>query len=65
MPTVVGRYVVGPEIPRFLETYPELAVEVQEICERYGLAYNSGRLSKQLLSLAHASDAARDRSSTP
>ena len=30
----------------------ELAVEVQEICERYGLQYNTGRLSKQLFSVA-------------
>jgi fatty acid desaturase len=39
-----------PDIPA--RRYPELAVEVREICERYGLAYNTGSLSKQLFSVA-------------
>jgi fatty acid desaturase len=39
-----------PDLPA--RRYPELAVEVQEICERYGLQYNTGRLSKQLFSVA-------------
>ena len=39
-----------PDLPA--RRYPELAVEVQEICERYGLQYNSGRLSRQLFSVA-------------
>jgi len=39
-----------PDLPA--RRYPELAVEVREICERYGLQYNSGRLSKQLFSVA-------------
>ena len=39
-----------PDLPA--RRYPELAVEVQEICERYGLPYNTGRLSKQLFSVA-------------
>ncbi len=34
-----------PDIPA--HRYPEMAVEVQEICERYGLPYNSGGLAKQ------------------
>ena len=39
-----------PDLPA--RRYPELAVEVQAICERYGLQYNAGRLSKQLFSVA-------------
>ena len=39
-----------PDLPA--RRYPEIAVEVQEICERYGLHYNTGRLSKQLFSVA-------------
>jgi NADPH-dependent stearoyl-CoA 9-desaturase len=39
-----------PDLPA--RRYPEIAVEVREICERYGLAYNTGRLSKQLFSVA-------------
>ena len=39
-----------PDLPA--RRYPELSVEVQEICERYGLQYNTGRLSKQLFSVA-------------
>lgn len=38
-----------PDIPA--RRYPEMAVEVQEICERYGLPYNKGPLHKQLLSV--------------
>jgi fatty acid desaturase len=34
-----------PDIPA--HRYAELAVEVREICERYGLPYNSGPLHKQ------------------
>ena len=39
-----------PDIPA--RRYPEIAVEVREICERYGLAYNTGSLGKQLFSVA-------------
>ncbi len=39
-----------PDIPA--RRYPELAGEVREICERYGLAYNTGSLRKQLFSVA-------------
>ncbi|MDT0201863.1 acyl-CoA desaturase [Nocardioides sp. AE5] len=35
-----------PDIPA--RRYPEIAVEVREICERYGLPYNTGPLHKQL-----------------
>jgi len=38
-----------PDLPA--RRYPEIAAEVREICERYGLAYNTGRLSKQLFSV--------------
>jgi fatty acid desaturase len=34
-----------PDIPA--HRYPEMAVEVREICERYGLPYNTGSLSRQ------------------
>jgi NADPH-dependent stearoyl-CoA 9-desaturase len=34
-----------PDLPA--HRYAELAVEVREICERYGLPYNAGPLSKQ------------------
>ncbi|MFT4044009.1 MAG: acyl-CoA desaturase, partial [Gordonia sp. (in: high G+C Gram-positive bacteria)] len=37
-----------PDIPA--SRYPEMAIEVREICERYGLPYNSGPLHTQLLS---------------
>jgi len=39
-----------PDLPA--RRYPEIALEVREICERYGLAYNTGRLSAQLFSVA-------------
>lgn len=39
-----------PDIPA--RRYPEVAVEVRELCEKYDLQYNSGRLSKQLFSVA-------------
>ncbi len=39
-----------PDLPA--RRYPQIAGEVREICERYGLEYNTGRLSKQLLSVA-------------
>ena len=39
-----------PDLPA--RRYPQIAAEVREICERYGLEYNTGRLSKQLLSVA-------------
>ena len=32
--------------------YPEIAGEIREICERYGLDYNTGPLHKQLFSVA-------------
>ena len=35
-----------PDIPA--RRYPEVADEVREICERYGLQYNTGPLRKQL-----------------
>ncbi|MGH3330296.1 MAG: fatty acid desaturase family protein [Nocardioidaceae bacterium] len=39
-----------PDIPA--RRYPEVAGEVREICERYGLGYNTGPLRKQLGSVA-------------
>ncbi|NYJ02108.1 fatty acid desaturase [Nocardioides thalensis] len=39
-----------PDIPA--RRYPEIAEEVREICERYGLPYNTGPLHKQLFSVA-------------
>ena len=36
-----------PDLPA--RRYPEIAGEVREICERYGLDYNTGPLRKQLL----------------
>ncbi|MGH3316210.1 MAG: fatty acid desaturase family protein [Nocardioidaceae bacterium] len=39
-----------PDIPA--RRYPEIAVEVRDICERYGLGYNTGPLRKQLGSVA-------------
>ncbi|MGZ6751869.1 MAG: fatty acid desaturase family protein [Nocardioides sp.] len=39
-----------PDVPA--RRYPQIAEEVQEICERYGIAYNSGPLGKQLGSVA-------------
>jgi fatty acid desaturase len=39
-----------PDIPA--RRYPEINAEVLEICERYGVQYNSGRLSHQLWSVA-------------
>jgi fatty acid desaturase len=39
-----------PDIPA--RRYPELSVEVQALCEKYGIEYNTGRLSKQLFSVA-------------
>jgi NADPH-dependent stearoyl-CoA 9-desaturase len=39
-----------PDLPA--RRYPEIAAEVREICERYDLPYNTGRLSKQLGSVA-------------
>jgi fatty acid desaturase len=39
-----------PDIPA--RRYPEIAAEVQEICQRYGLNYNTGPLWKQLGSVA-------------
>jgi fatty acid desaturase len=35
-----------PDVPA--RRYPEMAVEVREICNRYGLQYNQGSLVKQL-----------------
>ncbi|WP_243058212.1 acyl-CoA desaturase [Nocardioides sp. SR21] len=39
-----------PDLPA--RRYPQIAEEVREICERYGLAYNTGPLGKQLGSVA-------------
>ncbi len=39
-----------PDIPA--RRYPEIAAEVREICERYGIAYNTGPLGRQLFSVA-------------
>ena len=39
-----------PDLPA--RRYPEIAAEVREICERYGLAYNTGPLHRQLGSVA-------------
>ena len=39
-----------PDLPA--RRYPQLAAEVQEICQRYGIDYNTGRLGKQLWSVA-------------
>ncbi len=39
-----------PDIPA--RRYPEVAVEVRALCDKYGLQYNSGRFSKQLASVA-------------
>ena len=39
-----------PDLPA--RRYPMIAAEVQEICERYGIAYTTGPLRKQLTSVA-------------
>jgi fatty acid desaturase len=39
-----------PDLPA--RRYPQVAAEVREICDRYGLEYTTGRLSKQLFSVA-------------
>ena len=39
-----------PDIPA--RRYPEVAVEVRALCEKYDLKYNTGRMSKQLFSVA-------------
>ena len=39
-----------PDLPA--RRYPEISEEVREICQRYGIAYNSGPLGKQLFSVA-------------
>ncbi len=39
-----------PDLPA--RRYPMIAAEVQEICERYGIAYTTGPLRKQLASVA-------------
>ncbi|MGO4255322.1 fatty acid desaturase family protein [Marmoricola sp. RAF53] len=39
-----------PDIPA--RRYPEAAVEVKALCEKYGIEYNTGRLSKQLFTVA-------------
>ena len=38
-----------PDLPA--RRYPQVAAEVQDICERYGLPYNTGSLGKQLFSV--------------
>jgi len=54
-----------PDLPA--RRYPQLAGEVRDICERYGLDYNTGRLSKQLFSVARkiCRMALPDRRTTP
>jgi linoleoyl-CoA desaturase len=39
-----------PDLPS--NRYPEISVHVRELCERYGLPYNSGRLGRQYRSVA-------------
>jgi fatty acid desaturase len=39
-----------PDLPA--KRYPEIAPEIRDICERYGLPYNTGRLSRQVSSVA-------------
>ncbi len=39
-----------PDLPA--RRYPELAEEVREICDRYGIGYNEGPLGQQLMSVA-------------
>jgi fatty acid desaturase len=39
-----------PDLPA--RRYPEIAEEIREICERYGLQYNTGPLHRQLFSVA-------------
>jgi fatty acid desaturase len=39
-----------PDIPA--RRYPELSVEVKQLCEKYGIEYNTGRLSRQLFTVA-------------
>ena len=39
-----------PDIPA--RRYPQVAPQVRELCEKYGLQYNSGRFSRQLFSVA-------------
>src|SRR6476469_9728005 len=39
-----------PDLPA--RRYPQISAEIQEICERYGLDYNTGSLGKQLFSVA-------------
>jgi NADPH-dependent stearoyl-CoA 9-desaturase len=39
-----------PDLPA--RRYPKIAEEVREICERYGLDYNTGPLTRQLGSVA-------------
>ncbi|TYL46000.1 acyl-CoA desaturase [Nocardioides sp. BGMRC 2183] len=39
-----------PDLPA--RRYPQVAAEVREVCERYGLQYNTGPLHRQLLSVA-------------
>ena len=35
-----------PDLPA--RRYPQIAGEVQALCEKYGLPYNTGRFSKQI-----------------
>ncbi len=39
-----------PDLPA--RRYPQIAPEIQEICERYGLDHHTGSLGKQLFSVA-------------
>ncbi|RYE81272.1 MAG: acyl-CoA desaturase, partial [Hyphomicrobiales bacterium] len=52
-----------PDIPA--RRYPEVAQEIRAICERHGLQYNSGRLSKQLASVARQLGAYSKKPSDP
>ena len=52
-----------PDLPA--RRYPEIAVEVQEICERFGLDYNTGRLRRSCSAWPPRSAASRCRTASP
>ncbi len=43
-----GHFPDGAEVFAEEESYPRIAAEVREICERHDLPYNTGSLSRQL-----------------